>query len=143
MLIEVARIEPPSGNRKVGKVTTVTGLDFEIWPDKLAALRVGARYNIEVAEREFRNKTYRKITKLLPVNGHSNGHGTINGTKAQIALAPPNPAHEAEWQFVRDLLAAGLSTSAVNFAAQDLRGAITMLRALWRDANQTSMRGEA
>ena len=143
MLIEVARIEPPSGNRKVGKVTTVTGLDFEIWPDKLAALRVGARYNVEVAEREFRNKTYRKITKVLPANGHSNGHSATNGAKAPIALAPPNPAHEAEWQFVRELLAAGLSTGAVNFAAQDLRGAITMLRALWRDAHQAPVRADA
>jgi hypothetical protein len=143
MLIEVARIEPPSGNRKVGKVTTVTGLDFEIWPDKLAALRVGARYNIEVAEREYRNKTYRKITKLLPANGHSNGHGATNGAKASITLAPPGPDHEAEWQFVRELLAAGLSTGAVNFAAPDLRSAITMLRTLWLDAHQASMRGEA
>jgi hypothetical protein len=53
LTIEVAETHPPQNGRKLAKVKTKTGEEFGIWPDKLGALRVGQRYEIEVAENEF------------------------------------------------------------------------------------------
>jgi hypothetical protein len=128
--IEVAETHPPQNGRKLAKVKTKTGEEFGIWPDKLPTLRVGQRYEIEVAESEFKGRTYRKITAAKPANGAS--------TTAAVARAvgAAGTANEAERQFVLELLAAGVHSGAVSFAAADLQTAIAMLRGLWRDLTQ-------
>jgi transposase len=98
--------------------------EFGIWPDKLGTLRVGQRYEVEVAENQFNGRTYRKITSAKPANGTST---------TAAASAPAAGAANEEMQFVRELLAAGVHSGGVTFAAADLRTAIAMLRSLWRD----------
>jgi hypothetical protein len=123
MLIEIVETHPPQNGKKLAKVKTKSGDEFGIWPDKLATLRVGQRYEIEVEESEFKGRTYRKITKAKPANGGS-------------TMAAAAATNEAEAQFVRELLAAGVHSRAVTFAAADRRSAIAMLRALWRDVTR-------
>ena len=64
VIIEVAETHPPKTGKKLGTVKTAAGESFGIWPDKLSALRVGSRYQIEFDENEFNGRTYRKITKV-------------------------------------------------------------------------------
>jgi hypothetical protein len=125
--IEVVETHPPQNGKKLATVKTKNGEQFGIWPDKLATLRVGQRYEIEVAENEFKGRIYRKITAVKPVNGAS---------MTAAASAPAAGAANEERQFLRELLAAGVRTGAVAFSANDLRTAVAMLRALWRDVTQ-------
>jgi hypothetical protein len=128
LTIEVAETHPPQNGKKLAKIKTKTGQEFGIWPDKLATLRVGQRYEVEVEESEFKGRTYRKITAAKPANGAS----MTAAASAPAAAA----ANEAEMQFVRELLAASVRSGGVTFAAADLRSAIAMLRALWRDVTR-------
>jgi len=50
MLIEIAETHPPQNGKKVATVVAAGGQTFEIWPDKLAGLRIGAQYDVDVAE---------------------------------------------------------------------------------------------
>jgi hypothetical protein len=121
MLIEIVETHPPQNGKKLAKVKTKSGDVFGIWPDKLGALRVGQRYEIEVEEKEFNGRMYRKITKAKPAGG--NGHAP--------AIAADHG--EAERRFIADMLAAAVRSGAVKFAAADLRAAIATLRAVWRE----------
>jgi len=53
MLIEVAETHPPQVGKKVATVIAKGGDKFEIWPEKLTDLQVGAKYDVDVAEREY------------------------------------------------------------------------------------------
>ena len=57
MIIEVAETHPPKTGKKLGTVKTADGQSFGIWPDKLSALRVGNRYEIEFDASEFNGRT--------------------------------------------------------------------------------------
>src|SRR5258706_14503085 len=77
MLIEVTEPHPPKFGKKVATVIAKGGDKFEIWPEKLADLKAGAKYEVDVAERDYNGRTIRKITKATPVNGAAkpaNGH---------------------------------------------------------------------
>ncbi len=50
MLIEVAETHPPQYGKKVATVIAKGGDKFEIWPEKLADLKAGAKYEVDVAE---------------------------------------------------------------------------------------------
>jgi hypothetical protein len=126
LTIEVAETHPPQNGRKLAKVKTRTGEEFWIWPDKLGALRVGQRYEIEVAESEFNGRTYRKITKAKQV-------GAVAPAAPRATTTPANDGGDAERRFVCDMLTAAVRNGAIGFNASDLRGAVAMLRALWRD----------
>jgi hypothetical protein len=131
-MIEVATIEPAKPGKKLAKVMTTGGESYHIWPDRLDGMSVGGHYNIEFEEYEFNGRTYRKIKKAKAA---SNG-GNVRSIAAAMAArreAPAAKPDDAEWQFVRDMLAVGLRTGAVAFSAHDLRTAIAMLRALWRE----------
>jgi hypothetical protein len=121
MLIEIVETHPPQNGKKLAKIKTKSGEEFGIWPDKLGALRVGQRYEVEVEESEFKGRTYRKITNAKPANGHSQ------------ASPASTSGGDAERRFIGDMLAAGVRSGAIPFNAADLHTAIAMLRALWRD----------
>jgi hypothetical protein len=120
LTIEIAETHPPANGRKLARVKTKTGEEFGIWPERLSTIRVGERYEIEVAENEFNGRTYRKITKAKPAG-------------AATPAAAAQDGGDAERRFVGDMLAAGVRSGAIPFNVADLHTAIVMLRALWRD----------
>src|SRR5215510_13758585 len=66
MLIEIAETHPPQFGKKVATIVAKNGEKFEIWPEKLPDIRVGAKYDVHVEEREYQGRTIRKITKGVP-----------------------------------------------------------------------------
>jgi hypothetical protein len=116
MIIQVAETHPPKAGKKLGTVKTATGESFGIWPDKLSGLQVGGRYEIEFDENEFNGRTYRKITKALPV-----------GTPSNTGTSPS----DAEWQFVCSLLNAAIAAGKLQIQTDALVAAINTTRTAW------------
>jgi hypothetical protein len=123
MLIEIAETHPPQFGKKVAKVVAAGGQEFEIWPEKLAGLQVGGRYEIDVAEREYNGRTIRKITKATPANGAAKPNG--NGAATTIMPVGGEP------QFVATVLAALIGAGEVKHDKRELYEATLMLRGLW------------
>lgn len=65
MLIEIAETRPAAPGKKVATVVAAGGQRFHIWPENLAHLRVGGKYEVEVTDREYNGRIYRKITKAV------------------------------------------------------------------------------
>lgn len=67
--IEVTAIRPPKEGKKVATVVDNTGRSFQCFPDKLAkwGIKEGSRFEIEVEERTWQDRTYRNITKAKEV----------------------------------------------------------------------------
>jgi hypothetical protein len=120
-VIEIAAIRPPAAGKKLATLVSESGQSFGIWPDKLGALKVGGRYGIEFEELEFRDRPYRKITKVQPAtgNGHANGHA---------AAAPA----DGEQAFVATVLGAFIAAGRVGLDVRELEQATTLVRSLWR-----------
>jgi len=123
MLIEIAETHPPQYGKKVATVIAKGGDKFEIWPEKLVDLKAGAKYEVDVAERDYNGRTIRKITKATPANGAAkpvpNGHATTATT----------PDGEAD--FVGTVLAALVMKGEVANNKRQLFEATNMLRGLW------------
>jgi len=122
MLIEVAETHPPQYGKKVATVIAKGGDKFEIWPEKLVDLKAGAKYEVDVAEREYNGRTIRKITNATPVNGTAkpaNGH------------APTATTADGEPEFVATVLAALILKGEVANNKRQLFDATQMLRGLW------------
>jgi hypothetical protein len=122
MLIEIAETHPPGYGKKVATVIAKGGDRFEIWPEKLADLKAGARYDVDVEERDYNGRTFRKITKATPVNGAAkpaNGH------------APTATTADGEPEFVATVLAALIMKGEVANNKRQLFDATQMLRGLW------------
>jgi hypothetical protein len=122
MLIEIAETHPPQNGKKVATVVAAGGQKFEIWPEQLAGLHVGARYDVDVAEREYNGRTIRKITKATPANGAAKP--TANGNASTGATS-------GEPEFVATLLAALVMKGEVANNKRQLFDATEMLRGLW------------
>ena len=118
MIIQVAETHPPKNGKKLGTIKTAAGESFGIWPDKLAGLQVGGRYQIEFDENEFNGRTYRKITRAQPVE----------------SSAPPGNARssDAEQQFVCSVLNAAIAAGKLQLSAESLVAAIKTTRTAWR-----------
>jgi hypothetical protein len=116
MLIEIAETHPPQVGKKVATVIAKGGDKFEIWPEKLTDLRVGAKYEVDVAERDYNGRTIRKITKATPVNGHA---------------ASPATATAGEPEFVATILAALITAGEIKSDKAQLFHTTNMLRGLW------------
>jgi hypothetical protein len=124
MLIEIQETHPPGAGKKVATVIAKGGDKFEIWPEKLAGLHVGARYDVDVDEREYNGRTIRKITKARPA-----ATTTINGNgAAAVATAPC----AGEPQFVATILAALITAGEVKGDKRALWDATKMLRLLYQ-----------
>ena len=50
-----------------------------MWPEQLTQIRVGQRYEVEIAERVWQGRTLQSITKITP---YSNGDGAVAGAVA-------------------------------------------------------------
>jgi hypothetical protein len=122
MLIEIAETHPPKFGKKVATVVAKGGDKFEIWPEKLAGLQVGARYDVDVAERDYNGRTIRKITKATPA---SNGAAKPNG------IAAPDSVISGEPEFVAAILAALIMKGEVANNKRQLFETTQMLRGLW------------
>src|SRR6266446_6121079 len=122
MLIEIAETHPPKLGKKVAKVVAAGGQEFEIWPEKLAGLHVGARYDVDVDEREYNGRTIKKITKATPANGATNGAAkpTANGNAGTAATS-------GEPEFVATVLAALIMKGEVANNKRQLFDATQML----------------
>jgi hypothetical protein len=123
MLIEIAETHPPQFGKKVATVVAKGGDKFEIWPEKLTDLRVGAKYDVDVAERDYNGRTIKKITKATPASGAANG--TANGPVAPAAVATGEP------EFVAAILAALITAGEIKHDKKALFDATNMLRGLW------------
>jgi hypothetical protein len=123
MLIEIAETHPPGYGKKVATVVARGGDKFEIWPEKLAGLHVGARYDVDVDEREYNGRTIKKITKATPANGASKP--AANGSTA------PAPVTSGEPEFVARVLAALILKGEVLNNKRQLFETTQMLRGLW------------
>lgn len=66
MLIDVAETHPPKIGKKVAAVIAADGQKYEIWPEMLAGIQVGRRYDADVEERDYQGRKIRKITKATP-----------------------------------------------------------------------------
>ncbi len=124
ILIEVLSIEPPAPGKKVAIVTTTTGAALEIFPEKMSELRPGARYNVELKEREFKGRTYRTITKIDAPN-ESAAPRQQSHPSAPVAAGTPE-------QFCATLLAAYIRAGEIKLGDEKLLADTTsMLKRLW------------
>jgi hypothetical protein len=124
VLIEVAETHPPLAGRKLAKVKARTGEEFNIWPDKLSALNVGQRYEVEIEENEFQGRTYRKIIKVTPVAA------AIVTNGAAPARVPAQ--QEGEQAFVTAALTALIRAGEIKNDKAALWNATQLLRQLWQ-----------
>jgi len=62
------RDHPPKSQEGREKWVAAGGQEFEIWPEKLTGIQVGARYDVDVEERDYNGRTIKKITKATPAN---------------------------------------------------------------------------
>src|SRR5215813_12327769 len=120
MLIEVTETHPPAYGKKVATVVAAGGQKYEIWPEKLADIRVGAKYEVAVEEREYQGRTIRKITKATPAKPAANG--------STAAMAVPGGD---EVQFVATVLAALIAKGEVKNDKRQLFETTQILRGLW------------
>jgi hypothetical protein len=125
MLIEIAETHPPGVGKKVAHVVAKGGDKFEIWPEKLASLQVGARYDVDVAERDYNGRTIRKITKATAAPANGVAHHDGDGQVARRSNAP------GESEFVARVLAALILKGEVANNKRQLFEATEMLRGLW------------
>jgi hypothetical protein len=124
MLIEVAETHPPQYGKKTATVIAKGGDKFEIGPEKLADVRVGSKYDVDVAEREYQGRTIRKITKATLANGAAVPSGA-NGHSTSLPTAGGEP------EFVGTVLAALIMKGEVANNKRQLFDATQMLRGLW------------
>jgi hypothetical protein len=120
MLIEIAETHSPQFGKKVATVIAKGGDKFEIWPEKLADIQVGGKYEVDVAERDYNGRTIKKITKATPVNGAAKP--ATNGSAVHT---------DGEPQFVATVLAALIAAGEVKNDKKQLFDATNMLRGLW------------
>lgn len=128
MLIEVAETHPPQNGKKLAKVKSRSGQVFQVWPDKLSALQVGRRYDIEVAESEFKGRTYYNITKIKPSAAPAEMGGDNH---SQAGAASPSGAGGEE-AFVRDLLVAFIEAGKIDPEQNRVITAINALRTAYQ-----------
>src|SRR5215471_10254567 len=123
MLIEVSEIHPPKIGGKVSYVHATDGAKFECWPDKLAGVEVGKKYEIETREREYQGRTIVWIQKITPAR------------IARISLEEPQGASSGspgEAEFVGHVLAALITKGEVEKA--QIAVASDWLRKVWRQS---------
>jgi hypothetical protein len=67
MRIEIKELHDPKPGGKVARIIAADGERYEIWPDKVAGFAAGKRYDIEITERQFNERTIKSIKKITPI----------------------------------------------------------------------------
>jgi hypothetical protein len=124
-IIEIASIRPPKEGKKVATVVAASGQSFEIWPDKMAGLQEGARYEVEIKEREWNSRTIRQIVKTKPASE------APSGGEGRTSADPKASAADAELAFVSSTLNAFIAAGKIGLDARELGQATQLLRLLW------------
>lgn len=138
MMIQVAELNPPKDGKKVAHIVTMTGLKFEVWPDKLASFQVGEQYDVDVSEREWNNKTLRRIEKFKPANRGPRRAAATPEPSPQSAA--PDDISEAERLFVCSTLSAFIAAGKVTPDQESLYQATIVARRVWQRAFNNSVR---
>jgi hypothetical protein len=138
MLIEVTEKHPAAPGKKVATVVAAGGAKFDIWPEQLAAIQVGGRYEVEVSDREYNGRTYRKITKATPY-GSSDGGVTAaarartgNGNGNGASYYKPTSPQDSERMFTCSLLNAFIRAGRIEPNEDQITKAIEVLRRAYR-----------
>jgi hypothetical protein len=135
MLIEIAEKHPAAPGKKVARIVAAGGATFDIWPEQLGSIQVGGKYDVEVTDREYNGRVYRKITKAVPVNGtaaasspaqRTNGNG--NGASHYRPTAP----QDSERMFTCSLLNAFIRAGQIEPNEDQIVKAIEVLRRAYR-----------
>jgi hypothetical protein len=106
--IEVTAIRPPKEGKKVATVVDNTGRSFQCFPDKLAkwGLKEGSRFEIEVEERTWQDRTYRNITKAKEVMPNDDRQ-IMPGNGNPVARPPSATVADQVWAAFCAFAAAG------------------------------------
>jgi hypothetical protein len=124
MLIEVKELHDPKPGGKVARIVAADGERYEIWPDKLAGVAAGKRYDVEVTERQFNERTIKSIKKITPLNEQPElPLSGVNGSH----LAP---AHAGEAEYVGRVLAALIAKGEIT--TNQIPAFTMRLREVWR-----------
>jgi hypothetical protein len=97
MLIEVSEIHPPRIGGKVSKIVAADGQHYEIWPDKLAGIAVGKRYDVEIAERQYNGRTIKSIQKITPAPAPDGKSETYRHEAGNLSSHASLSSGEAEY----------------------------------------------
>ncbi len=111
MRIEIQETHPAAPGKKMAAVVALGGQRYSVWPEQLAALRIGEMFDVEVESWERNGRKHHKIVQATPVNGtashtaNSNGAAkpASNGSGSAPAVGPVSATEAA---FVRELLVA-------------------------------------
>jgi hypothetical protein len=84
VLIQIAETHPAAPGKKTASVVAVGGSKFDCWPEMLAKIEIGRRYEVEIKDRVFQGRTYQSITKATPYA--EDGDSTV-ATRAAASVA--------------------------------------------------------
>jgi hypothetical protein len=124
MLIEISELHPAAPGRKTGTVVAAGGTRFSVWPEQLAQVQIGCRYDVEISERTWQGRTLQSITKITP---HGNGDSTVAAKAASGTASTPGLDRQ---MFVQGLLVALIRAGQVGNDKVHLYRTTTMLMQL-------------
>jgi hypothetical protein len=127
MLIEVSEIHPPKVGGKVARIVAADGERYEIWPDKLAGVAAGKRYDVETTSREFNGRTFKSIKTITPLREEPQPP-----MSAKLPTLDTSPA-AGEAEYVGRVLAALIIKGEINGA--QIANTTARLRKIWREAD--------
>jgi hypothetical protein len=130
MLIEVREIHDPKPGGKVARIVAADGERYEIWPDKLAGVVAGKRYDVEIAERSFNERTIKSIKKITPVKDAEPANGKVGNILSQ---ASPS---SGEAEYVGRIIAALIIKGEIG--VNQVSVYTIRLREVWRQFNHRS-----
>jgi hypothetical protein len=138
VLIQVLETHPAAPGKKTATVVAAGGDKFSVWPEQLAQIRVGQRYEVEIAERVWQGRTLQSITKITP---YGNGEGAVAAaavTRMEPAPAPNGNRYrrtdpvDSERMFVCAALTAFIKAGRVEPELGKVSNAITVLRTAYQ-----------
>ncbi len=135
MRIEIQETHPAGPGKKMASVVALGGQRYSVWPEQLAALRVGEMFDVEVESWESNGRKHHKIVQATPVNGAASqtANGATKPATSSNGCAPAaGPANATEAAFVRELLVAMINKDyVVPTDKRAMYDAALMLRGLY------------
>jgi|SRR5215475_12448127 len=129
MLIEVTEIHPPKIGGKVSRIVAADGEHYQIWPEKLAGVDVGKRYEVETTQREYNGRTFKSIKSIVPAAEESTPVQKNRGVEND-----PTVCGEAE--YVGRVIAALIASGGID--KTQIATATRWLRNIWRNEHANS-----